>query len=107
MPLPGRYRSPVDTGSHESSFLGGRRRLPTAGIEVARRAGAALLPVFLLRNARGYVIKVHPPLSNEGDLIAAYARVLEGEVMAHPAQWCILYPVHEETDAQPSAAEMP
>ncbi len=80
----------------------GWRTFPSAGMDLARRAGATLLPVFLLRRASGYGIKIYPPLPTEGDPVTAFARVLEQEVSAHPDQWCVLYPVH---DAHPAGVE--
>lgn len=82
-------------GVRELPFLGGARRLPLAGLELARRAGAALLPIFLLREDRGYVIKIYPDVAAAADPLAAYAARLEVEILARPEQWCVLYPLHD------------
>ncbi|MCB1162361.1 MAG: lysophospholipid acyltransferase family protein [Candidatus Krumholzibacteriia bacterium] len=76
-------------------MLGGARRLPTAGIELARRSGATLLPIFLLRERGGYVIKVLPPLAAETDPVTAFARALGTAIADDPGQWCVLYPLHD------------
>jgi KDO2-lipid IV(A) lauroyltransferase len=80
------------TGERPGPFLAGMRRFPSAGMDLARRAGAALVPVFLLREGDGYVLRVHPPLPAEEDPVPAFARALEVEVCRHPQQWCLLYP---------------
>jgi KDO2-lipid IV(A) lauroyltransferase len=82
-------------GRRSAPFLGGRRWFPSAGMDLARRAGAALLPVFMLRRSGGYVIKIYPPLPESGDPVAAFARVLEQEILRQPDQWCVLYPLHD------------
>jgi len=74
-------------------FLGRPRRFPSAGLDLARRAGATIVPVFLVREAGGYVLRVHPPLPAEEDPVAAFARALEQEVRRSPEQWCLLFPV--------------
>jgi len=94
-----------DSGVRALPFLGGARRLPTAGLELARRAGAALLPIFLLREDYGYVIKVLPDLAGEPDPLAAYATRLEAEILARPGQWCVLYPLHDAPGAIPKNDE--
>lgn len=86
-------------------FLGGARRLPSAGLELAGRAGAALLPMFLLREDYGYVIKVYPDLSEVPDPLAAYAACLEAEILARPEQWCVLYPLHDAPGADGTGEE--
>jgi len=85
----------IGAGWREADFLGGRRRLPSAGMDIARRSGAALLPIFLLRRDGGYVIKVHPPLAGTEDPVQVYARVLEKEALAQPDQWCLMAPLHD------------
>lgn len=81
-------------------FLGASRELPAAGMELARRAGAALLPSFLFREDGGYVIRFHPSVSDEEDPVQAFARALEKEIVAHPGQWCVLYPLHQPAGRQ-------
>jgi lauroyl/myristoyl acyltransferase len=87
--------STAGQGLRAEPFLGGPRAFPAAGLEVAQRAGAALLPIFLLREPGGYVIKVYPALSAGADPLAGYARALAAAVAADPEQWCVLYPLHD------------
>jgi KDO2-lipid IV(A) lauroyltransferase len=86
-------------GRRAAPLLGGRRWFPSAGMDLARRAGATLLPVFMLRRSGGYVIKIYPPLPESGDPVVAFARVLEQEILRQPAQWCVLYPLHDAEQA--------
>jgi lauroyl/myristoyl acyltransferase len=90
-------------GLRELPLLGGKRRLPSGGVKIARRAGAALLPIFLLREGYSYVIKVFPDLSATPDPLAAYAAHLEAEILARPDQWCVLYPLHDARNDQAAA----
>jgi phosphatidylinositol dimannoside acyltransferase len=76
-------------------FMGGFRRFPASAVLLARRAGASLLPTFLLREDGGYVIKVHPALGGARDPIIGFARILECEITLRPEQWCVLYPLHD------------
>lgn len=82
-------------GQRPAALLGGWRSLPSAGPDLARRAGATLLPVFLLREAGGYAVKIHPPLPAEADPVSAFAEALEREIKLHPEQWVVLYPLHD------------
>ena len=82
-------------GQRPVEMLGGRRWLPSAGLDLARRAGASLLPVFLVREAGGYAVKVRPPLPADADPVSAFAAVLEEELREHPEQWVVLYPLHD------------
>lgn len=77
-------------------FLGGWRTFPSGGIDLARHAGARLLPVFVWRAADGFVVRIHAPLPAVGDPVVAFARVLEAEVRAHPEQWCLLTPALDQ-----------
>jgi lauroyl/myristoyl acyltransferase len=82
-------------GSRTATIAGGERGFPAAGMDLARRAGAALIPIFLVREAAGYVIKIGESLDLDEDPVAAYARVLESEILRHPEQWVVLYPLHD------------
>ncbi|MBN2170418.1 MAG: hypothetical protein JW819_03740 [Candidatus Krumholzibacteriota bacterium] len=82
-------------GQRQAELAGGWRRFPSAGPDLARRAGASLLPVFLLREAGGYAIKIHPPLPAGADPVNAFAAALEREILARPEQWVVLYPLHD------------
>lgn len=87
--------STAGQGLRAAPFLGGMRAFPAAGLELAQRAGATLLPIFLLREPGGYVIKVGAALPAGEDPLAAYAQALSAAVTAHPEQWCVLYPLHD------------
>lgn len=82
-------------GPRAETFLGGLRAFPAAGLELAERAGAALVPIFLLREPGGYVIKVSPALAAGANPLAGYAQALAAAVGADPEQWCVLYPLHD------------
>jgi hypothetical protein len=69
--------------------------LPSSGVDLAVRAGATLVPVFLVREEDGYVLRVHPPLAPGEDPLPGFARALERELARHAAQWCFLYPARE------------
>jgi len=94
----------IGAGWREVMILGGRRRLPSAGMDLARRAGATLLPIFIRRLDAGFAIRIHPPLDDSEDPVLAYARVLEAELLAAPEQWCVLYPLHDAVAAEPALA---
>ncbi len=85
----------LDGGGEPVRFLGGTRIMVSGGVKIARRAGATLIPIFLLRDGAGYVIKVHPPLGGDGDVVQEFASALECEVRQRPEQWCVLYPLYE------------
>lgn len=89
-------------GRRDAPFLGGRRSIPSTGMRLARRAGATLLPIFLVREDGGYVLRAHPPIVAEEEPAAAFARALEQEVLRQPEQWCLLYPAHDATAVAPS-----
>jgi KDO2-lipid IV(A) lauroyltransferase len=88
----------IGTGTRRAAFAGGMREFPAAGLDLARRAGAALVPVFLVRERGEFLLRIHPPLPESGDPVDAFARILESEVAAFAAQWCLLYPLHASMD---------
>lgn len=96
--------STAGQGLRAIPFFDGPRAFPAAGLELAQRAGAALLPIFLLREPRGYVIKVSPALPAGADPLAGYAQALAAAVAAYPEQWCVLYPLHDGELAAPAVA---
>ncbi len=81
-------------------FLGGRRLFPSSGMRIARRAGASLLPVFLVRAADRFCLRIHPAIEPGHDPVAGFAGVLEREILAFPEQWCVLYPLHDAVEGQ-------
>jgi KDO2-lipid IV(A) lauroyltransferase len=63
---------------------------------MARRTGAPVIPVFLVREGAGYRMKVAPPVvwvtsgERERDIAAntrRYNQVLEAFIRQHPEQW--------------------
>jgi KDO2-lipid IV(A) lauroyltransferase len=85
------------SGARLVPMFDGYHALPAAGMDLAMRAGARLVPAFLLREGDGYAIRVYPALNNEPDPVQAFARILEEEITQTPEQWCVLYPLHETT----------
>ncbi|MCP4549909.1 MAG: lysophospholipid acyltransferase family protein [bacterium] len=82
-------------GQRVARIAGGYRSLPGAGMDLAQRAGATLLPMFMLREGEGFVLKVHPALSKSGDPVQAFADVLECTILEYPEQWVVLYALHD------------
>lgn len=78
-------------------FLAGEISLAPGAPSLAHRSGAALLPVFPVRNeAGGFTVFVEPPLTVDRSIdrreasvaaIREYAGRLEPYVLAHPGQW--------------------
>jgi lauroyl/myristoyl acyltransferase len=85
-------RRPVD-----APFLGGRLRLAVGAPNLALTTGAALLPVFPIREPGGdFTVTIAPPIAFEpgaerGEALKSaayrYARMLESYVAEHPEQW--------------------
>jgi lauroyl/myristoyl acyltransferase len=94
-------------GSRIVPFLGGTREFPAAGMELARRAGASIVPVFLLRHGGGYWVRIHPELPPQEDPVAAFARVLEAEARSFAAQYCLLYPLYSSVPGTQPARALP
>ncbi|MGI8925951.1 MAG: hypothetical protein ACR2HN_04805 [Tepidiformaceae bacterium] len=75
--------------------FGRQMRLASGAISLSVAAGAALLPVYTVRAARGhYRVIIGPPLDSEGLASGAgsaawleFARQLEATVAAHPGDW--------------------
>jgi phosphatidylinositol dimannoside acyltransferase len=95
------------SGSRSVPFLGGTREFPAAGMDLARRAGASLLPVFLVRDGSGYRLRVHPELPPWEDPVAAFARVLGAEARLFAGQYCLLYPLHTSAPGTQPARFLP
>lgn len=78
-----------------ATFLGGRLRLATGPVHLARTSGAPLLPIVAVRKEDGaYTVSIEPPLDvRDSDhppysaAIRAYAAMLEGFVRRYPDQW--------------------
>ncbi len=81
----------------EVPFLAANIRLATGAADLAYATGAALLPVFPLREASGeFAVYVEPPLACEKAnsrrefshcILRRYARLLESYVQRYPGQW--------------------
>jgi lauroyl/myristoyl acyltransferase len=77
-------------------FFDGRLAVATGAPDLAHRSGAALLPVFTVRQGGRYVVAIESPLAIDvaaerhaaaAAAAAEYARRLEPHVAAHPGQW--------------------
>lgn len=81
-------------------FGRGELEVPTGGIRLALRQGAALHSIFCVREAGGYVVHLQPEIpaaqTDAPDAVAgaasAFARRLQELVCRHPDQWCLLHP---------------
>jgi lauroyl/myristoyl acyltransferase len=79
----------------ENAFLGGKIRIASGPVHLARISGAPLLPSFTIRGEDGgYDIKIGPPLEiaatgefDYGGVVGAYLKRLEPLVDQHPDQW--------------------
>lgn len=95
-------------------FGAGWLEVPSGGIHMALRTGAALHAVFAVRAADGFEVAVTPPLQDDLDAVAEEERVLEvarrfarslhDTVRAHPGQWCLLHPLAREVRRQADRA---
>ena len=84
-------------GAPSLPFLKGEIGLAAGAPSLAHRSGAALLPVFPLRNASGgFTVFVEPPLDIDRSLgrreasaaaLRQYVGLLERYVLAYPGQW--------------------
>lgn len=94
--------------------LAGRLRLATGAPSLAIAAGAALLPLFIVRTGRGrFDVVIEPPLESTrtgnrhdvtADLARAYGRVLERHVLRHPELWSGWYSLQVD-DAAPAVLD--
>jgi Kdo2-lipid IVA lauroyltransferase/acyltransferase len=82
------------SGVRGVAFLGGEREFPAAGLDLALRAGASVVPAFLVRERGGYRLRFYPAVSGSEDPVAYFARCLETEVRMFAGQWCLLYPLN-------------
>jgi KDO2-lipid IV(A) lauroyltransferase len=68
----------------------------TVVASIAKRTGAAVLPVLNYRDGNKHIVEIQKPLDWVSDPIPAkeiavntaqYAKLLEGHILAHPEQW--------------------
>lgn len=79
----------------ELQFLGGKNRLPTGIISLARISGAEILPLFCYEQSGGkYLVEIGPALTKAElgfpipeKVLAEYLRLLEDRVRRHPSQY--------------------
>lgn len=79
-------------------FFGRPAYTPVGPVELARLAGAALLPASICRSGRGHVVRIDEPIELDwrrpGATREALGRcnaVLEGWIRRDPAQWVWMY----------------
>jgi KDO2-lipid IV(A) lauroyltransferase len=80
-------------------LFGRPARLPAAPLALARRAGAAVVPGFVVRIAPGrYRIDLEPALvaADSDGMLIALAAALERHVRRDPTQWFVFEPVWDE-----------
>lgn len=75
-------------------LLGEPKTFPTGMVSVARTAGAALVPLFCVRERDGsHRVVIEPPLpvsdaaEREGDTLRRYAEILDGYLRRYPDQY--------------------
>lgn len=88
---------PNDTAPDQMPLFDGTVRLPSGAPGLAYQSGAALLPVFAVRNAQGtYEIIIEPPIAPHEastrkaavtEAIATYCALLQDYVTRYPGQW--------------------
>lgn len=78
----------MDDSFRPFPFLGRKMLFPMNYVELARRTGAVLMPVFAIREKARHRIMFHPPLNAEtGDPVRQYVSLLERHVRQHPHLW--------------------
>lgn len=92
----GVHRAPVGCGD-------GTLEVPTGGIRLALRCGAAIHTAVATRADGGFVVEVGPDLSQldaysdvawrARQVAQRFATTLQRHVRRHPDQWCLLYPL--------------
>jgi phosphatidylinositol dimannoside acyltransferase len=81
-------RELMDDSFQPRRFLGRAMRFPTNYVSLAARTGAALLPVFAVRDGRRHRLVFHPPLAAEGEqAVRDYVALLENHVRRRPDLW--------------------
>lgn len=92
-------------------FFGQEALLPTGGVEMAYRTGAAILPAFTFRE-KGYKFSMHfePPimLEREGGRerciesgLAKIVALMEEYISRHPEQWMVFEPIWRQESSAP------
>ncbi len=87
-------------------FFGAPANLPVGYVSLARRTGAPVLPIFIVRQPEGrFVIQIEPPLAlaNSGDRerdvrsgVAQMVAVLERYIGQYPEQWTFYQPIWDQ-----------
>ena len=86
------------------TFFGAEARFPIGVVDVAMRAGSAILPITLPRVPGGTAAAVHPEIPWDPDaprpqemrrVVAEILRVFEQAIREYPEQWHVLDPVWE------------
>ncbi len=81
----------------ETAFFGRTVRLPRGPAWLAHRAGAPVVPLFLLRQEDDtYLLRVHEPIdpAEDGGIASTHARIrdiLQQEIAACPHQWFVFH----------------
>ena len=76
-------------------FLGRKAWASKAPVLLSRRAGAAVLPAFIHREADRHIIEIHPELVFSNDTseqgtatdVQIYSSVIENFIVRHPVDW--------------------
>lgn len=79
----------IDKSYRPFDFLGSRMLFPTGAGAMAKRTGAVLLPVFVVREGVQHRIVFEPPIPVDDPLqmVESYVRVLERYVKHYPHLW--------------------
>lgn len=104
----------------EFDFMGSPARFPVGAVELALRTGAAVVPVFGVRQSNDrFAIYIEPPMEltrssdHNADVRANMQRLLscvESYVRRYPAQWVVFDPIwnnHRQPAAKVAKAELP
>lgn len=81
----------MDKSYHPMDFLGKKMLFPSGPVVMAKRTGAALVPVFAIRDRQRYQVVICPPIETASGTVngamRAYVGVLERFVRQYPWQW--------------------
>lgn len=90
-----------------AGFMGHPAWTTRMPVKVARKSGAALLPIFIHREDGRHIVTIHPEMELTGDDGGDEAilhdterlnRYMEGQIVRHPAQWNWFYRRWKGTD---------